>query len=155
METCILHRFGELSEEGRKRYTVRHGDTKLFIASLRAGEGLDGLQRVCSTVVFGEMDWTPAVHKQCIGRIARDGQAKQCKAFFLVSDLDQIRSCRRYWESNRINWSACLENGKSGLLSRLTVEGNSATCQVISKPNWRLNRWRKWSILARLRSRTP
>lgn len=43
------------------------GDTQLLMISLRAGSGLDGLQYSgCRTVVFGELDWSPGVHEQCL-----------------------------------------------------------------------------------------
>lgn len=50
------------------------GETDLCIMSLRSGEGTDGLQKRCSTAVFGELDWSPAVHSQGVGRIDRPGQ---------------------------------------------------------------------------------
>lgn len=50
-------------------------------------EGLDGLQGSCRTVVFGELDWSPGVHEQCIGRIHRDGQAEHVTAYFLTSEF--------------------------------------------------------------------
>lgn len=62
------------------------GDSRVMLISLRAGAGIDGLQHVCSTVVFGELDWSPGVHEQCIGRVHRDGQAEPVQAFFLISD---------------------------------------------------------------------
>lgn len=62
------------------------GQSDLLIVSLRSGAGLDGLQSVCSTVVFGELDWSPGVHEQCIGRVHRDGQPDPVFAYFLVSD---------------------------------------------------------------------
>ncbi len=62
------------------------GDTDLLILSLRSGAGIDGLQFVCSTGVFGEFDWSPGVHTQCIGRYARDGQENPCMAYFLASN---------------------------------------------------------------------
>ena len=62
------------------------GRTKLFILSLRSGIGLDGLQYICKTVVFGELDWSPQIHNQVIGRVDRDGQAEQVTAIFLVSN---------------------------------------------------------------------
>lgn len=64
-----------------------NGDSKLFICSLRSGEGLNGLQYVSSTSVFGELDWSPAVHDQCAGRLAREGQKNPCQHFFPVSDF--------------------------------------------------------------------
>lgn len=62
------------------------GDTKLLILSLRSGAGIDGLQRVCRTCVFGELDWSPGVHEQCTGRIDRPGQERRVVAYYLVSE---------------------------------------------------------------------
>lgn len=62
------------------------GKSNLLIMSLRAGAGLDGLQDVCRTGVFGELDWSPGVHEQCGGRIHRDGQKEKTMLYFLVSD---------------------------------------------------------------------
>lgn len=62
------------------------GDTNLIIMSLRSGLGLDGLQHHCKTVVFGELDWSPAVHEQAAGRIHRDGQPDPVMAYFLLSN---------------------------------------------------------------------
>lgn len=60
------------------------GEAQVFIISLRSGAGLDGLQRVCNTIVLGELDWSPHVHDQVIGRIARDGQTRPVNAYFLT-----------------------------------------------------------------------
>lgn len=62
------------------------GDAQVLIISLRAGAGLDGLQKACRTVVFGELDWSPGVHEQCIGRVARDGQPDPVVAYFLIAE---------------------------------------------------------------------
>jgi len=62
------------------------GASNLFIISLRSGVGLDGLQARGSIMVIGELDWSPAVHHQLIGRLDREGQTKQVMAIFLVSD---------------------------------------------------------------------
>lgn len=62
------------------------GKTDLFIISLRSGAGLDGLQYRCSTVVHGELDWSPQVHNQLTGRIDRDGQPNPVTAYFPVVD---------------------------------------------------------------------
>lgn len=61
-------------------------DTQLLIMSLRAGAGLDGLQGAGHVAVFGELDWSPGMHDQCIGRLHRDGQDESVVAYFLVSD---------------------------------------------------------------------
>lgn len=60
------------------------GETDLLIMSLRSAAGLDGLQARCSTVVFGELDWSPGIHHQCIERVDREGQTKPVTALFLV-----------------------------------------------------------------------
>lgn len=62
------------------------GETKILIMSLRAGAGLDGLQARCRTVVFGELDWSPGVHAQCIGRVFRDGQGDVVMPYYLVTN---------------------------------------------------------------------
>ncbi|WP_082489116.1 DEAD/DEAH box helicase [Dyadobacter sp. Leaf189] len=74
------------AQKERAKQAFMKGETKLFIISLRSGAGLDGLQHVCNNIVFGELDWSPKVHDQVIGRIDRDGQATQVTAHFLVSD---------------------------------------------------------------------
>jgi hypothetical protein len=62
------------------------GEAKVLIMSLRSGAGLDGLQGCCRTVVVGELDWSPKVHDQLIGRVHRDGQDEPCVAYFPVAN---------------------------------------------------------------------
>ncbi|KIC42211.1 hypothetical protein RA27_02105 [Ruegeria sp. ANG-R] len=59
------------------------GNSRVIAISLRSGAGLDGLQEYCNEVVFGELDWSPQVHKQVIGRLRRPGQTKQVTAHYL------------------------------------------------------------------------
>jgi SNF2 family DNA or RNA helicase len=73
-------------QKERAKAAFVNGDTNLFIISLRSGAGLDGLQKRCKTIVIGELDWSPKVHDQLIGRVDRDGQQEQVTAIFLVSD---------------------------------------------------------------------
>lgn len=58
------------------------GQAKVFIISLRSGAGIDGLQAVCSKIVLGELDWSPHVMDQVIGRLDRPGQTQPIQAFF-------------------------------------------------------------------------
>jgi len=39
----------------------------------------------CSNLVFGELDWSPAIHEQVIGRLRRDGQEDQVQAYFCLA----------------------------------------------------------------------
>lgn len=62
------------------------GDSRVLVMSLRSGAGVDGLQEACHVAVFGELDWSPAVHRQAIGRLDRPGQTEQVLAYFLTSE---------------------------------------------------------------------
>ncbi len=72
-------------DEAVRKFT--NGETKLFIISLRSGIGLDGLQHICKTVVYGELDPSPKVHSQLTARVDRDGQKHQVTEIYLVSDF--------------------------------------------------------------------
>jgi len=72
----------------RFRRPNNEGGSAVFIMSLRSGAGLNGLQDVCHVGVFGELDWTPSMHAQCIGRLNRPGQENHpVLAYFLTSDV--------------------------------------------------------------------
>lgn len=73
-------------QKDRAKQRFISGQTPVLIMSLRAGAGVDGLQHVCRTVVFGELDWSPGVHEQCTGRIYRDGQQEPVMAYYLIAD---------------------------------------------------------------------
>ena len=70
--------------ESKRRFVEK--ETPVLLISLRAGIGIDGFQDVCRTVVFGELDWSPGVHEQCVGRVARDGQKDPTTVYFLVAN---------------------------------------------------------------------
>ena len=59
------------------------GGTNLCVISLRAASGLN-LQRA-SCVVFGELDWSPAVHSQAEDRAHRMGQQDSILCYYLVA----------------------------------------------------------------------
>jgi SNF2 family DNA or RNA helicase len=71
-------------DEARRQFIA--GEVRVLIISLRSGAGLDGLQTVCRTVVVGELDWSPGVIHQDIGRVHRDGQTEPVMAYVLVAD---------------------------------------------------------------------
>lgn len=72
-------------DEAKRRFVEK--ETPILIISLRSGAGLDGLQYAeCRNVVFGELDWSPACHEQCEGRVHRDGQDEPVCAYYLITD---------------------------------------------------------------------
>ena len=80
-------------DESKRRFV--EGETDLMIISLRSGAGLDGLQFRCRTVVVGELDWSPKVHEQLIGRLDRPGQVhSEVTALYLHADggSDPVRA---------------------------------------------------------------
>lgn len=74
----------QVKEAAKTRFINR--DARVLIMSLRSGAGVDGFQHICNTCVFGELDYSPAVHEQATGRIARDGQTEPVNAYYLVSN---------------------------------------------------------------------
>ena len=76
---------GSESAAGKDRSVkaFTEGDARVMMISLRSGVGLDGLQHHCQDVVFGELDWSPQVHYQIIGRLRRPGQLGQVSAHYL------------------------------------------------------------------------
>jgi len=74
------------AQKEKAKMAFINGETNLFIISLRSGIGLDGLQKRSNIVVVGELDWSPKIHDQLIGRLDRDGQEEQVTAIYLVSE---------------------------------------------------------------------
>lgn len=68
------------------RQAILDGEADVIIISLRSGAGLDGLQDRIAHVVFGELDWSPEVHKQLVGRARRRGQTREVTAHYLWTD---------------------------------------------------------------------
>ena len=86
-----LHSFSPAFITGRETPAMKErsverfmtGKTNLCCISLRAAAGLN-LQRA-SCVVFGELDWSPAVHSQAVDRAHRMGQTDSILCYYLVS----------------------------------------------------------------------
>ena len=74
------------AQKARAKRDVIEGRSDLIIMSLRSGAGLDGLQKRVAHVVIGELDWSPQVHRQFIGRAWRDGQTRPVTGHFLHVD---------------------------------------------------------------------
>ncbi len=71
----------EQKQKSQERFVG--GRTNLCIISLRAASGLNLQNATC--VVFGELDWSPAVHSQAEDRAHRIGQKDSLLCYYLVS----------------------------------------------------------------------
>ncbi len=72
--------------EGEKDASVKQfmdGKTNLCCVSLRSASGLNLQRATC--VVFGELDWSPAVHAQAEDRAHRIGHEDSLLCYYLVS----------------------------------------------------------------------
>jgi SNF2 family DNA or RNA helicase len=73
--------WGDLSSKQKESNLRRFiEDTNIRMIHLQptsAGYGIDGLQRVCSDMLFLEVPMTPNLYEQCMARLVRDGQ-KEC-----------------------------------------------------------------------------
>lgn len=72
---------GAQKEKSVERFMQRRTD--LCCVSLRAASGLNLQRATC--VVFGELDWSPAVHSQAEDRAHRIGQKDSLLCYYLVS----------------------------------------------------------------------
>lgn len=103
--------------EAHRRFV--QGETDILIMSLRAAAGLDGLQERCRTIVHGELDWSPGVHKQCDGRAHRDGQEHPVTAYYLIAEdgtdpiMADILQLKRSQAEGIINPTGSLFEAKS------------------------------------------
>ena len=60
------------------------GKTPVCIISLRAAAGLN--LQAANCVVFGELDWSPAIHSQAEDRAHRMGQNDSALCYYLVCE---------------------------------------------------------------------
>ena len=61
---------------------------QVLIASRPISTGVDGLQTVCSNLIFNTLPWTYALYQQIIGRIVRTGQgANLVKIHHIIASI--------------------------------------------------------------------
>lgn len=82
----VIHQGGmsTLAKEQSKADFITNAGIRLFIGQLDTMEGVDGLQHICSDVVFAEPAWTPGRNEQCVDRTHRIGQHDNVVAHFLL-----------------------------------------------------------------------
>ena len=87
-KATILEKIAEAVKEKNYSYGFYTGDDhtglqrfldkkfQVLIASRPISTGVDGLQSVCTNLIFNTLPWTHALYQQIIGRIVRTGQGK-------------------------------------------------------------------------------
>ena len=77
----------EQEREDAKNAFITSPDVQVLAGTLGAlGESVDGLQRVCNTVVFLDKKWNPEENNQAIGRVYRFAQEKRVVVYTLVCE---------------------------------------------------------------------
>lgn len=77
----------EKEREDAKNAFIGSSDVKVLAGTLGAlGESVDGLQKVCNTVVFLDKKWNPEENNQAIGRVYRFAQEKHVMVYTLVCE---------------------------------------------------------------------
>ena len=108
--------------ESFDRFTT--GDARVLILSLRSGVGLDGLQEAADVVVFGELDWSPQVHEQVIGRVNREAKRERSSppvAYYLLSNEGSDPVIAEYLQLKR-NQAEPMLNPDGRLFSRPAID---------------------------------
>lgn len=72
------------NEKDKAVKAFMNGETNICMISLRAAAGLNLQRATC--VVFGELDWSPAVHSQAEDRAHRIGQEDSVLCYYLVAE---------------------------------------------------------------------
>ncbi len=79
---------GDISSKARnkaKRDFIDDPQVSVMLGTIGAlGESVDGLQQVCSTVVFLDKDWSPSSNNQAVGRVLRYGQQLPVQVYTLI-----------------------------------------------------------------------
>lgn len=117
---------GRESEAGKHRefHRFTNKETPLLIMSLRSGAGLDALQYAdCHACVFGELDWSPAVHEQDAARLHRDGQTHAVVAYYLISAVGSDPVIADVLRVKRAQLEGIRDPGGGAQIARLDASG--------------------------------
>lgn len=95
------------------------GKVDVLIGSNSVGTGIDGLQHVCSDMIFISLPWTDADYQQAIGRILRKGQTAEKVDIW----IPMVRQVCSNGEKVSIDGSRWEKIQKKAELSRMAVDG--------------------------------
>lgn len=83
-EPCVMVRAGDDSSQ---KLAILKGDKRKVIlcSGLASGEGMDGLQHLCSDMIMLERFWNPASEEQIEKRLIRMGQTKYVNLIYMIA----------------------------------------------------------------------
>jgi SNF2 family DNA or RNA helicase len=112
IESFVLS--GDTPQSGRDGMVKRWGESsqQVWIGVIKAmGEGIDGLQWYCDTIVFLDRDWSSFWNKQCEDRLHRDGQENAVQIIDIMArntvDLGRHQKLELKW-----GWIKALLDGR-------------------------------------------
>lgn len=87
--------------DAKARFTG--GNARVFLSTIRAGGvGVDGLQKVCSTAIFLDRDWSPMINQQAEDRLHRGGQVHSVHIIDIMAkntvDLGRMQRLEQKWD---------------------------------------------------------
>jgi SNF2 family DNA or RNA helicase len=118
----------------------KESKARVMIAStLAAGEGVDGLQHVCSDIILGERQWNPANEEQVEARIERYGQeAGQLNAKYMILSNTIDEYFTKIVEKKRAEMKATMDGKQidwkeSGLMKELFTVMSAQRRKTVTK----------------------
>jgi SNF2 family DNA or RNA helicase len=127
------------NQKGAALDAFKNGNSRVLIMSLRSGSGVDGLQKVAKVAVFGELDWSPQVHEQGIGRLRRDGIGEPPVAYFLVSEegsdplIAEVLQVKRQQGEQLVSPDGRLFDNATADLNRTRLLAEAAIARAMSR----------------------
>lgn len=109
-----------------------NGSTTYLILQINsAGEGVDGLQKVCNNLVFAELDWSAGTTDQAIGRLKRIGQNQPVNVYSFIArnTLDEAKLGTYYKKKRVIN--KLLNNGDKRNMIEDTLNSIDVTLKLV------------------------
>ena len=80
---AVIYRAGDDRQSKIKSFSDSNTPV-MILSTLASGEGLDGLQHLCSDMIMLERQWNPANEEQTEGRLARIGQTKPVNFIYMI-----------------------------------------------------------------------
>jgi SWI/SNF-related matrix-associated actin-dependent regulator of chromatin subfamily A-like protein 1 len=106
---CIVVRAGDDSSQ-KLKLLDNDKNYVLLCSGLASGEGMDGLQHLCSDIILLERFWNPAAEEQIEKRLVRMGQTKPVNIIYMIASGTIDEYFTELVEQKRAIVSSTLDN---------------------------------------------